>query len=268
MNKKEIIEKRVLDNQRFVYYLAKKMNDIKSYSVPDDDIIDSGMIGLFKAASTFDETKGVQFSIYADRCINNEMRLYYRNLKKSAKDISFEEQIATDKDGNNLFIKDIVEDSKSNFVEKLIIREEVIRAIEVILNRLERKDRIVMLYKIGGKKQKDIANELRISEGYVSRIYKRVSKAVCKICNDKVNYAKFFSVDIEDDEYRFYIHPRDIDKCNIFLENLLKKVYGFEIETNCNRIIISMLAEPESFLLIGKIIQEMEFNNIRLVSMQ
>lgn len=263
MRSKEDIEKLVQDNQRLVYYLVKKRGIEPSY-LWYDDIIASGMIGLFKAAITFDESKNVKFSTYAIKCINNEIFIHGRKLQKSAKDISFEEKIANKRERRERSLKDIVEDTKSNFMENIMIKIETVEAINVILNCLEGKNRICMLYKIGGETQLEIAQKLGISQSYVARLNQKSRNTISRYYYQNVDYAEIFSFDILEDKY--VISFRIMEKeDNALIEKICnsENVYNFYID--CNKVVIETLADIESFIIFAKIIQEIENNNINVI---
>ena len=162
-------------NLRLVAHVSKKY----SASVPDpDDLISIGTIGLIKAVDTFRADKGSKFSSYAATCIQNEILMYLRSGKKSALDISVNEPIDTDRDGNVLTLMDIiaVEDTISDDIDTSIKREKLRKIIWEELDPTERRI-ITERYGLDGRKpltQREIAAELNISRSYVSRIEKRI----------------------------------------------------------------------------------------------
>ncbi len=168
--------KLVEHNLRLVAHIAKKY----SGSADNDDLISIGTIGLIKGISTFKAEKGNRLATYTARCIENEILMYFRSLKKSAQDISFSEPIDTDKDGNTLTLGDIVSD-ESDVLEqtdqKLKI-ESLKKILPIALDKRE-KEIIFMRYGLMGKEQltqQEIAKKLGISRSYVSRIEKSALK--------------------------------------------------------------------------------------------
>ena len=135
----------VLDNQRLVHYLVQKLG-VAPNSSDYEDIVSIGTIGLVKAAITFDTSKNITFATYASRCINNEIFMHYRKANKYANDISIDEPIGDDGEGKELTLVDTIADPDSNFVEKIVDKEEFIKVVGTVLNCLEGKHRIALLY--------------------------------------------------------------------------------------------------------------------------
>jgi RNA polymerase sporulation-specific sigma factor len=161
-------------NLRLVAHIIKKYY---SNSREQDDLISIGTIGLIKAVSTFDYTKGTRFATYASRCIENEILMYFRSMKKSSGEIHFEESIDTDKDGNQLTLMDIVADTGCMIeqVDLNIKSEQLYKFIDECLD--EREAQIIKLryglYGYHPLTQREIADKLNISRSYVSRIEKK-----------------------------------------------------------------------------------------------
>ena len=136
-----------------------------------------GTIGLIKAVDTFDADKGIRLSSYAARCIENEILMFFRNCKKSAQDVSMNEPIDTDKDGNALILMDVMatEDLIVDELDTKIKSEQLYRYIDEVLSERERII-INLRYGLGGKiplTQREVAKKLNISRSYVSRIEKK-----------------------------------------------------------------------------------------------
>ena len=168
-------QKLIEHNLRLVAHVSKKY----SAAVPDaDDLISIGTIGLIKAVDTFRPEKNSKFSSYAATCIQNEILMYLRSGKKSARDISVNEPIDTDRNGNVLTLMDIiaVEDTISDDIDAAIKCEKLRQIVREELDDTERKI-ITRRYGLDGRKpltQREIAAELHISRSYVSRIEKRI----------------------------------------------------------------------------------------------
>ena len=166
-------------NLRLVAHITKKYSSSKHDL---DDLISIGTIGLIKAVNTFDCSKGIRLSSYASRCIENEILMYFRNAKKSALDLSINEPIETDKNGNMLTLIDTssTDDSISEQIDKKINIEKLNK---YLLEELSPRERIIIAlrYGINGLTplpQREVANKLGISRSYVSRIEK---KALCTL---------------------------------------------------------------------------------------
>lgn len=173
--------KLVEHNLRLVAHIIKKYYGAQG---DQDDLVSIGTIGLIKAINTYDPDKKIRLSSYASRCIENEILMYFRSAKKRAQDISLNEAIDTDKDGNPLTLLDIlaVDDS---ILDELDMKLNSRKLGQFITEELgEREKRIIILrYGLNGKKpmtQKDVAALLGISRSYVSRIETKALKALRK----------------------------------------------------------------------------------------
>ena len=161
-------DKLIEHNLRLVAHIIKKY-----YSVAkeQEDLISIGTIGLIKAVSTFDYTKGCRFATYASRCVENEILMHFRSLKKSAGEIHFDEPIETDKNGNQLALIDIISDGSSvqEDIELAISSERLYKLIDEHLD--ERETEIMILrYGLYNEKpltQREVAKRLNISRSYV-----------------------------------------------------------------------------------------------------
>ncbi|HHV32913.1 MAG: sigma-70 family RNA polymerase sigma factor [Ruminococcaceae bacterium] len=175
--KNELIE----HNLRLVAHIIKKYY---ANSNDQDDLISIGTIGLIKAVNTFDSSKGIRLSSYAARCIENEVLMFFRSSKKSAQDISINEPIDTDKDGNTLTLMDIMA-TEDNILENLdckIKSEQLKKFLTEALTPRERKI-IELRYGLTGLApltQREVAQKLGISRSYVSRIEKKSLNALYK----------------------------------------------------------------------------------------
>ncbi len=162
-------------NLRLVAHIVKKYyinngND-------QEDLISIGTIGLIKAIDSFDPGKGIRLSSYASKCIENEILMFFRSGKKSAQDVSINEPIDTDKDGNALTILDTmaVEDTILDNIDVRMKSEKLYGFIDQVLGQRE-KDIVCMRYGLRGcspMPQRVVAKKLGISRSYVSRIEKK-----------------------------------------------------------------------------------------------
>lgn len=174
-------DKLVEHNLRLVAHIVKKYY---ATGADPDDLVSIGTIGLIKAIRTFRPEKGIRLSGYASRCIDNEILMYFRSIKKSSKDISINEEIDSDSDGNALTLLDIMS-SDDTLVDDLDVKmksEHLREYIEEVLS--EREKQIIQLrYGLDGKKaltQREVAALLGISRSYVSRIEKKALKTLRK----------------------------------------------------------------------------------------
>lgn len=169
----EARNKLIEHNLRLVAHIVKKYY---TANCEQDDLISIGTIGLIKAISTFRNEKGIRLATYAARCIENEILMYFRNLKKTSQDVFISDPIETDKEGNTLTLIDVIADD-SDITEE-IDRKMKIEKLKVIIGGVldDREYRIIsMRYGLGGRKeltQREVAKKLGISRSYVSRIEK------------------------------------------------------------------------------------------------
>lgn len=157
-------------NLRLVAHIIKKYY---TQTNDQDDLISIGTIGLIKGISTYKVDKGVRLATYVSRCIENEILMYFRSLKKTAGDLSLSDSIDTDQDGNNLSLMDIV-CVEDDVLEELSAKETYIRLRKCVENTLSGREReiITMRYGLGGKPpktQREVAALCGISRSYVSR---------------------------------------------------------------------------------------------------
>lgn len=176
----EISRKKLIEhNLRLVAHIVKKYT---SSFDEQDELISIGTIGLIKAVSSFDYTKGARFATYASRCIENEILMHYRSAKKSAADVYINEPVETDKDGNSLTLIDLIDDGTdiNDQVELIIRSKQLYRFLEKCLDKRELEIIIYRYGLYGGSPhtQNETAEKLGISRSYVSRIEK---KAVGKL---------------------------------------------------------------------------------------
>lgn len=161
-------------NLRLVAHIIKKYY---SNARDQEDLISIGTIGLIKAVSTFDSDKGTRLATYAARCIENEILMYFRNQKKTAQDISISDPIDTDKDGNQLTLMDVVS-CDDTVLDDVDLKMKSERLHQYIKTALDGRERLIieMRYGIDGhtpKTQREVAEKLKISRSYVSRIEKK-----------------------------------------------------------------------------------------------
>ena len=164
----------ITHNLRLVVYIAKKF---ESPGAGVEDLISIGTIGLIKAVDSFDPKKGIKLSSYASRCIENEILMFFRSGKKSAQDVSLNEPIDTDKDGNALTILDTmaVEDTIADDLDTRMKSEKLYGFLQRALTPRERTI-VVLRYGLFGcrpQPQREVAQRLGISRSYISRIEKK-----------------------------------------------------------------------------------------------
>ena len=172
-------EKLIKHNLRLVAHIIKKY--YSTYS-DQDDLISIGTIGLIKGINSFKPEKGTKLATYVSRCIENEILMYLRNIKKTSQEISFSEPIDVDNEGNPLTLMDIIS-IDDTIIEDIDYKEKLKRTIEIIDNIKNKREKqiIIMRYGLDGNQpqtQKEVAKALKISRSYVSRIEKRIIEAI------------------------------------------------------------------------------------------
>ena len=171
-------------NLRLVAHIVKKYY---SSTNDQDDLVSIGTIGLIKSIDSFDLSKGIRLSSYAARCIENEVLMFFRNSKKSAQDVSMNEPIDTDKDGNALVLMDVmsIEDCIIDELDTKIKSEKLLSYMDEVLS--DREKRVILLrYGLDGNQQlaqREVAKILGISRSYVSRIEKKALSTLNKRFN-------------------------------------------------------------------------------------
>ena len=164
-------------NLRLVVFLAKKYDTTK-YDL--EDLVSIGTIGLIKGIKTYKLDKNIKLATYASRCIDNEILMFLRKNKRRTKEVSFEDSINFDSEGNELKIEDVF-GTEEDIVHKSIECQEDKTTLEEEIKNLYDRDReiIEFRYGLGGHKeltQKELADKLSISQSYISRIEKKVIK--------------------------------------------------------------------------------------------
>lgn len=177
-------------NIRLVAHIVKKYGE-KGDAL--DDLISIGTIGLIKGIDSFSKSNGAKLTTYCARCIDNEILMYYRNNKKNSKNISLDESIGFDKEGNEINIVDILKTPSPDFIEDITTKDNIKKLNKYIDVLTEREKKIITkrygLYGENEMTQKSIAKELKISRSYVSRIEKRALTKLLRefIRNNKTN---------------------------------------------------------------------------------
>lgn len=168
-------------NLRLVVYIARKFENT---GVGTDDLVSIGAIGLIKAVNTFDPTKKIKLATYASRCIENEILMYLRRTCKLKLEISLDESLNMDWDGNELLLSDVLgtdPDSVSKDLDERIDRE----LLHAAMQKLGKREKRIMELRFGLNNskeytQKQVADMLGISQSYISRLEKRIIKQLKK----------------------------------------------------------------------------------------
>lgn len=177
----EARNKLVEHNLRLVAHIIKKYYGTQG---EQDDLVSIGTIGLIKAINTFNMDKNIRLSSYASRCIENEILMHFRYSKKSSQDISLNETIDTDKDGNPLTLLDIMS-VDDNIIDELDMKFNQGKLAQFINEELNEREKqiIILRYGLNGNKpmtQNSVAKKMNISRSYVSRIETKALKTLKK----------------------------------------------------------------------------------------
>ena len=166
-------------NLRLVVFLAKKYENT---GVDLEDLVSIGTIGLIKGVNTYKLDKNIKLATYASRCIDNEILMFLRKNKKRRGEISFEDSLSYDSEGNELHLEDILGTEK-DIVTKGIEEEHDKKVLYQEINKLKKRDKQIMILRYGlfntkEMTQKDVADLMGISQSYISRIEKKVIKKI------------------------------------------------------------------------------------------
>lgn len=164
-------------NLRLVVFLAKKYENTK---IDLEDLVSIGTIGLIKGVNTYRLDKSIKLATYASRCIDNEILMYLRKTKRKRTEISFEDSLSFDSDGNELHLEDVL-GTEADIVTKGLEDELDRKLLYQEVSKLEGRDKEIIEYRYGlnGKEeltQKEVAGLMGISQSYISRIEKKVIK--------------------------------------------------------------------------------------------
>jgi RNA polymerase sporulation-specific sigma factor len=165
----------ITHNLRLVVYIAKKF-DTSGTNI--EDLISIGTIGLIKAVNTFRPDKNIKLATYASRCIENEILMYLRKFSGLKNEVSIDEPLNVDWDGNELLLSDVL-GSDPNEISAIIENEAEKEVLNSLVNDLSEREKTIMRLRFGlnGVKeltQKDVADKLGISQSYISRLEKRI----------------------------------------------------------------------------------------------
>ena len=175
-------DKLIEHNLRLVVFLAKKYENTK---VDLEDLVSIGTIGLIKGIKTYSMGKNIKLATYASRCIDNEILMYLRKNKKIKTEVSFEESLSFDSDGNELHLEDIL-GTDPDIVTRGLEEDTNRKIVMEEIDKLDTRDREIIVMRYGlvtGEEmtQKDVAKLLGISQSYISRIEKKVIRRIRNI---------------------------------------------------------------------------------------
>ena len=168
-------------NLRLVVYIARKFENT---GIGIEDLVSIGTIGLIKAVNTFDPQKKIKLATYASRCIENEILMYLRRNNKTRSEVSFDEPLNIDWDGNELLLSDVL-GTENDIISKPIEEQVDRQLLHLAMGRLTNREKVIMELRFGldngvEKTQKEVADRLGISQSYISRLEKRIIRRLRK----------------------------------------------------------------------------------------
>ena len=174
-------------NLRLVVYVAKRFENT---GVGIEELISIGTVGLMKAVSTYNSEKNIKIATYASRCIENEILMFIRKNSHRKKEISIDEPLSIDYDGNELLLSDIL-GSESDVVSREMEEDEERKIVREAVNDLSERERIIieMRFGLSGNDeltQKEVADALGISQSYISRLEKKIMHRLRKKIEEKI----------------------------------------------------------------------------------
>ena len=171
----------IVHNLRLVVYIARKF---EAASANIEDLISIGTIGLIKAVNTFNTDKNIKIATYASRCIENEILMYLRKTNQLKTEVSFDEPLNVDWDGNELLLGDVMGSDADEINRKIEIKDEH-NTVKQLIDKLPERERVIMQMRFGfagytEHTQKQVADALGISQSYISRLEKKIIERLRK----------------------------------------------------------------------------------------
>lgn len=169
----------IIHNLRLVVYIAKKF---ESKTTSTEDLVSIGTIGLMKAVKTFNPKKNIKLATYASRCIENEILMHLRKINNMKSEMSFDEPLSVDWDGNELTLRDVLGTDPDDVYEEIEYDDEK-RLLRKTVDSLDEKERNLMVLRFGldgneALTQKQLADKMGISQSYISRLEKRILEKI------------------------------------------------------------------------------------------
>ncbi len=161
-------------NLRLVAHIVKKYDNLKEDA---DDLISIGTIGLIKGIDSYSPNKNVKLTTYVAKCAENEILMYFRSNKKNMNNVSLNEPIGLDKDGNEITYEDVIKENSIEIIDDVYLKDNI-NLLKKYINVLNKREKKIIILRYGllnneEQTQKEIADSLHISRSYVSRIEKR-----------------------------------------------------------------------------------------------
>ena len=252
-------EEKVKANKGLVHYIANKYS---SSSDQFDDYVQIGMFALYKAVMTFDEGKGNTFATYATRVIENEILMDIRRNKKHQRVLSLDDtKVVYVVEGTESTLQDVIADTSTLPVEENGEYEEQIeKTLSIILNRLNSKYKVALLFDISGMLQSKIGEKLNMSQSYVSRVLKRARKELMRQLSLELTFgmSSFFSVVVESHKIKILFSCVLIENAKqriiefLDLNEELRRRAGGEITILKEKVMIELDMEAEALEFLAE----------------
>ena len=187
IDKENVKQTLIEHNLRLVVYIAKRFENT---GVGLEELISIGTVGLMKAVSTYNADKNIKIATYASRCIENEILMFIRKTSGRKKEISIDEPLSVDYDGNELLLSDVL-GSEADSVFKEMEEDEERRIVREAVTNLSERERLIveMRFGLSGREeltQKEVADALGISQSYISRLEKKIMHRLRKKIEEKI----------------------------------------------------------------------------------
>jgi RNA polymerase sporulation-specific sigma factor len=250
-----------LKNKKLVFHISKGIRKLPSQK---RDVEQEGMIGLLRAARTFNSSYNVSFATYASRCISNEIYMYYRREKKHRCNISWNFPIGIDGEGNEFTLMDVTPDPDSDFDTKIAELDLLKRGLLLVLNVLEGRQRLVILYRMANIRQEVIAEKLNLSRSYVSRIELKAHLRIKNFMDNQLEYEEVFSLPTVGKFFPIVFSSKKVSNFNLIFSSLLLKISSlgslpdFKVSCNKERIVIFLPEHSDSFAFLAEIVREID----------
>ena len=240
------MEELVTRNLRLVIHISKKF---QLTGISNSELFSIGVLGLIKGLKTYRPEKKTQLTTYISKCIENEILMSLRKEKKWKNLDSLNEILQEDSTGQKLHLEDLVMDKSDDkrFIERLETLDVLSKTLTIALNKLKDKEKIILLLNLSGKKQKEIAKELKISQSYVSRVLLDIYQKNKEYSSKSINYYKKYRYILicTEEKYEFGILMKDFLNIKMNISNFLKNI-------NMNEKIINKISfkEKDGYLII------------------
>ena len=228
-----------------------------------DDLFQIGSIGLIKAANGFDETKNIKFTTYAAQCIQNEILMEFRRQggkSRNAPTLSFEAPIKENNEGKKLVVGDMIVDQKQNFEEQKELIEMLEEVLNYVINKLEFKERYIVLCCAGGITQDELAEQLQISQSFTSRIEKNSIKKLKRFVKfNKKEVTGPYHVFVKESMIEFVFNGTEEQMNEVMRKiDFRESVPKFTINYDGEKLKIKIPGDPESMPFVAKLLNIIE----------